>query len=75
MIGITDQSDYSIRHLLVRLFIRTVRPKTGNPLEIYFCFSLFMNITSSEYFKKSYHRKISNQFSAQHKGGMVSVDW
>ena len=52
-----------------------VRPKTGNPLESFVGFYLFLLLLCLPNFsKKSYHETGENHLYSQQKGGLVSVD-
>ena len=65
--------------LLVRTLcqlMEQLRPKTRNPLEICFGFSMFLLLLCiPNVSKQYYHDTGSDQLYAKHKGGMVSVAW
>ena len=81
----TEEYQLSAQHerVLVSVFGSTkcqlmdqLCPKMGNPLTIFICFSLFLLILClPNVSKNSCHDTGSDKFSAEHKGGLVSVSW
>ena len=52
-----------------------IRPSKVNPLEICFCFSMFLIILCLLNVSNTYYHGIErDQFSKQHKGSLVGVD-